>query len=185
MSNYISLNTPLAQGKVEGLRAGDRVLLSGIIFTGRDAAHKRLSSLLAEGEPLPFDVSGQVIYYVGPTPAKPGFALGSAGPTTSSRMDIYTPALLAKGLRGMIGKGNRERSVIDSIRKYKAVYFAAIGGLGALMADKIRKAEVVAYPDLGTEAIRKLEVVEFPLIVAIDWVGNNLYETEPLKFRRS
>jgi fumarate hydratase subunit beta len=184
MPNYISLHTPLAQDEIEKLNAGDRVLLSGTIYTGRDAAHKRLSLLLKEGKPLPFDVSGQIIYYVGPTPAKPGFALGSAGPTTSSRMDIYTPALLAKGLKGMIGKGDRGRIVIEAMRKYKAVYFAAIGGLGALMSEKVRSAEIVAYPDLGTEAIRKLEIVEFPLIVAIDWVGNNLYETEPMKFRR-
>lgn len=184
MPNYISLHTPLSPNQAESLRAGDRVLLSGEIYTGRDAAHKRLSGLLADGKPLPFDVSGQIIYYVGPTPAKPGFALGSAGPTTSSRMDIYTPALIAKGLKGMIGKGNRNRSVIESMQKHKAVYFVAIGGLGALMADKIRKAEIVAYPELGTEAIRKLEVAEFPLIVGIDSVGNNLYETEPLKFKR-
>ena len=185
MSNYISLHTPLLPDSVKRLRASDRVLLSGTIYTGRDAAHKRLSDLLANGKPLPFDVFGQVIYYVGPTPAKPGFALGSAGPTTSSRMDIYTPALLSKGLKGMIGKGNRERFLIESMKKYKAVYFAGIGGLGALMVDKIRKAEIVAYPELGTEAIRKLEVIEIPLIVVIDSDGNNLYETEPPKYRRA
>lgn len=184
MPDYISLHTPLALDQAESLRAGDRILLSGEIYTGRDAAHKRLTDLLAYGKPLPFDVSGQVIYYVGPTPAKPGFALGAAGPTTSSRMDVYTPALLAKGLKGMVGKGNRSRAVIEAMQKYKATYFAAIGGLGALMADKIRKAEIVAYPELGTESIRKLDVVEFPLIVVIDSAGNNLYETEPLKFRR-
>jgi fumarate hydratase subunit beta len=184
MPNYISLHTPLASYQTESLRAGDRILLSGEIYTGRDAAHKRLSGLLADGKPLPFDVSGQVIYYVGPTPAKPGFALGAAGPTTSSRMDVYTPALLAKGLKGMIGKGNRNRSVIEAMQRYKATYFAAIGGLGALMADKIRRAEIVAYPELGTESIRKLDVVEFPLIVVIDSAGNNLYETGPPKFRR-
>lgn len=184
MPNYISLHTPLVQDEIEKLKAGDWVLLSGAIYTGRDAAHKRLSLLLKEGKPLPFDVSGQMIYYVGPTPAKPGSALGSAGPTTSARMDIYTPALLAKGLKGMIGKGNRGGIVIEAMRKYKAVYFAAIGGLGALMSEKIRTAEIVAYPDLGTEAIRKLEIVAFPLIVAIDCAGNNLYETEPMKFQR-
>ncbi|MCK9364291.1 MAG: Fe-S-containing hydro-lyase [Syntrophales bacterium] len=183
MPNYISLHAPLVQDEIEKLKAGDWVLLSGTIYTARDAAHKRLSLLFQEGNPFPFDVSGQVIYYVGPNPAQPGFALGSAGPTTSSRMDIYTPDLLAKGLKGMIGKGNRGKIVIEAIRKYKAVYFAAFGGLGALISEKIRTAEIIAYPDLGTEAIRRLEIVDFPLIVAIDCFGNNLYETEPMKFQ--
>lgn len=176
MSDAIRLTPPLNDEDVEGLQAGDRVLISGTIYTGRDAAHKRLTDLLKSGEPLPIDIKGQIIYYVGPSPAKPGMAVGAAGPTTSYRMDAYAPELIRLGLKGMIGKGARNQSVRDAMVKYKAVYFAAIGGAGALMAQAIKKAELVAYEDLGPEAIRRLEVEEFPVIVVNDVQGNDLYE---------
>ena len=176
MSEAIKLTPPLSDGDVEGLQAGDRVLISGTIYTGRDAAHKRLIDLIHSGEVLPIDIKGQIIYYVGPSPAKPGMAVGAAGPTTSYRMDAYAPELIRLGLKGMIGKGARGQPVRDAMVKHKAVYFAAIGGAGALMAQAIKKAEVVAYEDLGPEAIRRLEVEEFPVIVVNDVQGNDLYE---------
>jgi len=176
MSDAIRLTPPLNDEDVEGLQAGDRVLISGTIYTGRDAAHKRLTDLLKSDKPLPIDIKGQIIYYVGPSPAKPGMAVGAAGPTTSYRMDAYAPELIRLGLKGMIGKGARNQPVRDAMVKYKAVYFAAIGGAGALMAQAIKKAELVAYEDLGPEAIRRLEVEEFPVIVVNDVQGNDLYE---------
>jgi fumarate hydratase subunit beta len=176
MSEPIRLTTPLTSEDVEKLHIGDKVLLSGVVFTGRDAAHKRLLELLTEGKELPIDVKGQVIYYVGPTPAKPGKPIGSAGPTTSYRMDLYSPRLIELGLKGMIGKGNRSQGVIDAMKRYKAVYFGATGGAGALLAKRIRKAEIIAYPDLGPEAIRKLEVEDFPVTVINDTKGNDLYQ---------
>lgn len=172
----VSLSTPLRTEDLEKLRIGDRVLLSGIIYTARDAAHKRLEQLIRTDKPLPFELDGQVIYYVGPTPAKPGRPVGSAGPTTSYRMDPYAPGLIARGIKGMIGKGVRNREVRDAMQKYKAVYFAAIGGAGALISRSIVSAEVIAYPELGPEAIRRLEVKDFPVIVANDIHGGDLYE---------
>jgi fumarate hydratase subunit beta len=172
----IRLTPPLSDADVERLRIGDRILLSGAIYTGRDAAHKRLTDLIQAGKVLPIDIQGQIIYYVGPSPAKPGMAVGAAGPTTSYRMDAYAPELIRLGLKGMIGKGARNQDVKDAMAKYKAVYFAAIGGAGALMAQAIKKAEVMAYEDLGPEAIRKMEVVDFPVIVVNDVRGNDLYE---------
>jgi fumarate hydratase subunit beta len=176
MQEAIRLTTPLKSEDVDKLRIGDRVLLNGIVYTARDAAHKRLIQLIEAGEPLPFDVEGQVIYYVGPSPAKPGQAVGAAGPTTSYRMDAYAPTLIERGLKGMIGKGKRNDAVKDAMQNHKAVYFAAIGGAGALMAKSIRSAEVIAYPELGPEAIRRLEVENFPVIVANDAHGGDLYE---------
>jgi fumarate hydratase subunit beta len=175
MSEPIRLRTPLTDKDVEKLKIGDRVLISGVIYTGRDSAHKRLFDLLKEGKDLPFDIQGQIVYYVGPTPAKPGQALGSAGPTTSYRMDAYSPTLMERGLKGMIGKGMRSDTVKGAMKKYKAVYFAATGGAGALLAKRVKKAEVVAYEDLGPEAIRKLEVEDLPVIVVNDVRGNDLY----------
>jgi len=175
LSDVVRLRTPLADEDIEKLHAGDQVLLSGVIFTGRDAAHKRLYELLQAGQQLPIDLRGQVIYYTGPTPARPGRIIGSAGPTTSGRMDAHTPALIAYGLKGMIGKGARSRDVLDAIKRYKAVYFGATGGAGALLARCIRKAEIVAYEDLGPEAIYRLEVEDFPVIVINDVHGRDLY----------
>jgi fumarate hydratase subunit beta len=168
--------TPLTEDKVKELKAGDSVLLSGYIYTARDAAHKRLVELLEEGKELPVDIKDQVIYYVGPTPAKPGQPIGSAGPTTSYRMDAYTPALIDRGLKGMIGKGSRGEEVVDSIKNNGAVYFAAIGGAAALTGKCVKSSELIAYEDLGAEAIRRLYVEELPLIVVIDAKGNNYYE---------
>ena len=170
------ITTPLTYDKVKDLKVGDSVLLSGVIYTGRDAAHKRLVELLDKGEELPIDVKDAVIYYVGPTPAKEGRAIGSAGPTTSYRMDAYTPALLDKGLKGMIGKGLRSKEVVESMKKNGAVYFGAIGGAAALIGKCVKKAEIVTYEDLGAEAIRRLEVEDLPIVVVIDSEGNNLYE---------
>jgi len=175
MTEPIRLKTPLTDEDVGKLKIGDRILLNGVIYTGRDAAHKRLSDLLKEGKELPFDIRGQIIYYVGPTPARPGQVFGSAGPTTSYRMDAYAPALIEKGLKGMIGKGMRSDAVKEAIKKHQAVYFAATGGAGALLAKKVKKAEVVAYEDLGPEAIRRLEVEDLPVIVINDVRGNDLY----------
>jgi len=172
----IRIQTPLTEDKVKSLKAGDRVLISGVIYTARDAAHKKMVELLDENKPLPIDVKDAIIYYVGPSPAKPGNAIGSAGPTTSYRMDPYAPRLLDLGLRGMIGKGSRSREVIESIKKNCAVYFAAIGGAAALMAKSIKEAEVVAYEELGSEAIRKLRVEDLPVMVVVDYKGNDLYE---------
>ncbi|HQC70438.1 MAG TPA: Fe-S-containing hydro-lyase, partial [Sedimentibacter sp.] len=157
------INTPLTPEVINNLMAGDRVFLNGIIYTGRDAAHKRLAELIEKGEELPMDIKNQTIYYVGPCPAKPGQVIGSAGPTTSGRMDSYAPLLMEHGLKGMIGKGIRNQQVVDSIIKYNAVYFAAIGGAGALLSEAIKEAEVIAFPDLGAEAIYKLRVENFPV----------------------
>ena len=169
------INLPITDEDIKNLKAGDSVLLTGKIITGRDAAHKRLFELLEQGKPLPVDLRGEVIYYVGPAPAKPGYAVGPAGPTSSYRMDKYTPALLDLGLRGMIGKGARSQEVIDSIVKNKAVYFAAIGGAAALIAKSIKQEELLCYEDLGTEAVRRYTVEDFPCVVAIDCEGNNVY----------
>lgn len=170
------ITTPFTEEQVIALKAGDTVLITGTIYTARDAAHKRLVDLLDKGEALPMDVKDAIIYYVGPTPAKPGRALGSAGPTTSYRMDAYAPRLLDKGLKGMIGKGLRNEEVVASMIKNKAVYFAAIGGAAALIGKAVKTAEIVAYEDLGAEAIRKLTVEDLPVTVAIDYEGNNIYE---------
>ena len=173
----ISVKAPLSREEAKKLKAGDSCLISGVIYTARDAAHKRLCELVEQGKPLPLDVKDGIIYFVGPTPAKPGQAIGSAGPTTSYRMDAYSPTLIAEGLTGMIGKGKRGPEVVDAMKKHGAVYFGAIGGCGALLSKCIKKAEVIAYDDLGAEAIRRLEVEDFPVIVIIDSEGNNLYET--------
>lgn len=178
------VNTPLTDEVVRELKAGDRVLLNGIIYTGRDAAHKRLVEMLGRDEDLPMDIKDQTIYYVGPCPAKPGQAIGSAGPTTSGRMDAYTPQLMDNGLKGMIGKGLRSKAVVDSIIKHNGVYFAAIGGAGALLAEAIKEAEVIAFPDLGTEAIYKLRVEDFPVTVIIDSKGNDLYKIGKEKYKK-
>lgn len=172
----MELRTPLKDNELEGLKAGDKVLLSGVIYTARDAAHARLVELLKKGEEIPFPLEGQVIYYVGPTPSKPGQVIGSAGPTTSYRMDPFAPLLLKHGLKGMIGKGARSEEVRESIKKFRAVYFAAVGGAAALISRSIKKAEIIAYPELGPEAIRKIEVLNFPVIVINDIYGNDLYE---------
>lgn len=182
MAKQIRLTTPLSDGDVENLKIGDKVLLNGILLTGRDAAHKRLFNLIKNGKDLPVDIKGQVIYYVGPTPAKPGKPIGSAGPTTSYRMDPYAPTLIELGLKGMIGKGNRSQEVIESMKKHKAVYFGATGGAGALIAKRIKKAKIVAYEDLGPEAIRILEVEDFPVTVVNDCNGNDLYREGIKKF---
>ena len=171
------INVPFDADIVKELKAGDYVYLTGTIYTARDAAHKRMYEALQNGETLPFDIEGNVIYYMGPSPAREGRPIGSAGPTTASRMDKYTPALLELGMRGMIGKGRRTEAVRESMMKNQAVYFAAVGGAGALLSKSILQAEVIAYEDLGTEAIRKLEIKDFPVIVVIDKDGNNLYET--------
>jgi len=171
------ITAPLTHEQARTLRAGDVCLLSGTIYTARDAAHKRLCQLIEKGEKLPFDVENSVIYFVGPTPAKPGQAIGSAGPTTSYRMDAYSPALIKLGQTGMIGKGKRGKEVVDAMQEHGAVYFGATGGCGALLSRCIKKAEVIAYEDLGAEAIRKLTVEDFPVVVIIDSLGNNLYET--------
>lgn len=185
MSEVVRLETPLTQEKVKSLKAGDNVLISGVIYTGRDAAHKKMVEALARGEALPFDVKDQVIYFVGPTPAKEGQVIGSAGPTTSGRMDAYSPTLIAKGLTGMIGKGLRSPEVIETMKEHGAVYFGAIGGAGALMAKRIVSAEVIAYPELGPEAVRRLEVKDFPAMVIIDSEGNNLYEIGKAQYRQA
>ena len=173
----VSITLPLTREQAKSLKAGDSCLLSGVIYTARDAAHKRLCELAAQGKELPLDIKDATIYYVGPTPAKPGEAIGSAGPTTAYRMDAYSPTLIALGETGMIGKGKRGPEVVDAMKQYGAVYFGAIGGCGALLGKCIKKAEVVAYDDLGAEAIRRLEVEDFPAIVIIDSLGNNLYES--------
>ena len=170
------ISTPLTEEISKTLRAGDSILLSGIVYTARDAAHGRLINLLDEGKELPLNINGEVIYYVGPTPEKPGEVIGSAGPTTSYRMDSYAPRLLDLGLKGMIGKGARNEEVISVIKRNNAIYFGAIGGAGALISKCIKSSEVIAYDDLGAEAIRKLEVKDMPLVVIIDTEGNNLYE---------
>lgn len=181
MTKHITL--PITDEVIRGLKAGDSVLLTGTILTGRDAAHKRLFELIEAGKELPVDLKGELIYYVGPAPAKPGCAVGPAGPTSSYRMDKYTPALLDLGLKGMIGKGARSREVIDAMVRNGCVYFAAIGGAAALIAKSIKKEELLCYEDLGTEAVRRYTVENFPCIVAIDCEGNNVYESEPKKYR--
>lgn len=176
------LQTPLCEQTASTLRSGDRVLLSGVVFTARDAAHKRMVEALSRGETLPFPAENAVLYYIGPTPAPAGLPIGSAGPTTSARVDSYTPALLKKGVRGMIGKGARSQTVIDAIQAEKAVYFAAVGGAGAVLAGCVTAAEPIAYEDLGPEAVFKLTVSDLPLTVVIDTLGNNLYETGPAAY---
>ena len=171
------IHTPLTREEARTLRAGESCLLSGVIYTARDAAHKRLCERLDRGEELPMDIRDAVIYFVGPTPAKPGQAIGSAGPTTSYRMDAYSPKLIRAGLTGMIGKGKRGDEVVAAMKECGAVYFGAIGGCGAVLSRCIRKAEVIAYDDLGAEAVRRLEVEDFPVVVVIDSEGNNLYQT--------
>ena len=171
------LTTPLTAAEARTLKAGDEILLTGILWTGRDAAHKKLVALLEAGAELPVDLKDQIIYFVGPCPAPPGRPIGSAGPTTSGRMDAYSPTLIAQcGLTGMIGKGGRSAAVVDAMKQYGAVYFGATGGAGALIAKKIKSCEVIAFPELGTEAIHKLYVEDFPLVVAIDAEGNSLYD---------
>ncbi|MDR3595225.1 Fe-S-containing hydro-lyase [Clostridium sp.] len=171
----IKLQAPLTEDKILNLKAGDSILLSGIIYSARDAAHKRLIELLSDGKELPLNIKDETIYYVGPSPAKPGQIIGSAGPTTSYRMDAYAPTLMDLGLRGMIGKGARNDEVIEAIKRNKAIYFGAIGGAAALIGKSIIKSEIIAYDDLGAEAIRKMEVKDMPLVVIIDSKGNNLY----------
>lgn len=184
MSTAIQLKTPLTEADVVKLKAGDNVLITGVIYTGRDAAHKRLFDLIQAGNPLPIDLKGQIIYYVGPAPAKPGQVIGSAGPTTSGRMDAFSPRLMEIGLKGMIGKGMRKKEVVEAMKKYKAVYFAATGGAGALLAKSIKKAQIVAYEDLGPEAISRLEVENFPVIVVNDTQGNDLYQQGMAQYAR-
>ncbi len=169
------IETPLTDDVLRSLKAGDKVLIDGVIYTGRDSAHKLLVEAMERGEELPVDFTGHIIYYVGPCPAKPGDPIGSAGPTTSGRMDAYTPAMLEVGLKGMIGKGNRSAEVVEEIKKHGAVYLLAMGGAGALLARSVRKAEVVAYEELGPEAIFRLEVERFPVVVGIDTEGNDIY----------
>lgn len=177
------ITLPITDEDIKNLKAGDSVLLTGSIITGRDAAHKRLYELIQNGEKLPVDIKGELIYYVGPAPAKPGYAVGPAGPTSSYRMDKYAPSLLDLGLKGMIGKGARNKEVVDAIVRNKGVYLVAIGGAAALIAKSIKREEILCYEDLGTEAVRRYEVEDFPCIVAIDSNGNNVYETEPPKYR--
>ena len=177
------ITLPITDEDIKNLKAGDSVLLTGSIITGRDAAHKRLYELIQKGEKLPVDIKGELIYYVGPAPAKPGYAVGPAGPTSSYRMDKYAPSLLDLGLKGMIGKGARNKEVVDAIVRNKGVYLVAIGGAAALIAKSIKSEEILCYEDLGTEAVRRYEVEDFPCIVAIDSYGNNVCETEPPKYR--
>ena len=175
---------PLDDETIQDLRAGDSVLLSGVVYVARDAAHKRMVEAIDSGRDLPFDIRGQAIYFMGPTPARPGRVIGSAGPTTSGRMDAYSPRLIAKGLKGMIGKGARSPAVKDAMKEHKAVYFAAIGGAGALLSRSIKKAKVVAYEDLGAEAIRQLEVEDFPVTVVNDIYGGDLYQEGKARYKR-
>ena len=178
------INAPISEEDVLSLNAGDYVYISGTVYTARDAAHKRMYEALAENKELPFDVKGNVIYYMGPSPAREGRPIGSAGPTTASRMDKYTPDLLDLGLRGMIGKGKRSKEVTEAIIRNKAVYFAAVGGAGAILAGAIKESKVIAYDDLGTEAIRELKVENLPVVVVIDSKGNDLYETAIKEYAR-
>ncbi len=179
----MKITTPLTDDVIEQLHAGDAVEITGTIYVGRDSAHKRMIAALDAGEELPFDPRGQIIYYMGPSPARPGRPIGSAGPTTSYRMDPYAPRMLEQGLKGMIGKGNRGPEVREALKKHKAVYFAAIGGAAALIADSIKEAEVIAYEDLGAEALRKLRVEDFPAIVVNDIYGGDAYEQGKAKYR--
>lgn len=179
----MKITTPLTDEVIEQLHAGDSVTITGTVYVARDAAHKRFMESLDRGEPLPFDPKGQIIYYMGPSPARPGKPIGSAGPTTSYRMDPYTPRMLELGLKGMIGKGNRSMEVREALKRHKAVYFAAIGGAAALIARSIRKAEIIAYEELGAEALRRLEVVDFPAIVVNDIYGGDAYEEGKARYR--
>ena len=183
--NIIDITLPLDEKAVSSLKAGDRVRLSGWLYTARDAAHARLIRAIEEGNELPLPLQGETIYYVGPTPAKPGQVIGSAGPTTSSRMDSFTPVLLSLGLKGMIGKGKRSPAVIEAMKNYGAVYFAAVGGAAVTIAESIQASEVVAYEDLGSEAIRRLKVQDFPAVVVIDGEGNNWYELGPQSWKEA
>ncbi|MFC1992566.1 Fe-S-containing hydro-lyase [Chloroflexota bacterium] len=180
----MKIMSPIDAETIEKLTAGTRVLISGIVYTARDAAHQRLIQAMDRGEKLPFDLAGQTLYYMGPSPAKPGQVIGSAGPTTSTRMDIYTPHLIAAGIRAMIGKGNRSPAVKEAIKKCNAVYFAAMGGAGALLHKSIKQAKVIAYDDLGTEAILRLTVEDFPAIVANDIHGEDIFEQGKAKYQR-
>ncbi|CZE45717.1 Fe-S-containing hydro-lyase [Campylobacter geochelonis] len=184
MSEVKKITAPFDKSVVKTLKAGDNVLISGTIIAARDAAHKILTETLAKGEKLPLDFTNQIIYYVGPTPAKPGDAIGAAGPTTSGRMDKYTPTMIELGISGMVGKGYRSQEVVDAMKKHCAVYMVAIGGAGALISQSIKKYEVLAYPELGPEAVAKLTVVDFPAIVAIDCEGNNFYEVGQAPFKK-
>lgn len=183
MAEAIHLQTPLKTEELQKLKTGDKVMISGTVYTARDAAHKRLVDLLEQGKELPFDIEGAVIYYVGPAPAPPGKPIGSAGPTTSYRMDPFAPILMDAGMKGMIGKGPRGKEVIDSMVKNKAVYFAAIGGAAVVIADSIKDSKVIAYEDLGAEAIREMKVENFPCIVANDTHGNDIYKEGVKKYR--
>ncbi len=183
MNDYKRIKTPLTDDVVLDLRVGDRVLITGYLYTARDSAHKRLFELIEKGEPLPIDIKGQIIYYVGPAPAKPGQVIGSAGPTTSGRMDKYTPKLHELGLKATIGKGQRNEAVKEALKKFKAVYFVAVGGAGALLARCIKSVEPVAYEDLGPESIKRLYVEDFPVIVANDAYGGDIFEQEKEKYR--
>jgi fumarate hydratase subunit beta len=183
MAKRIAL--PLTDEAVADLRAGDDVLLTGTMYVGRDSAHKRIVEALDQGKPLPFDIKGQTIYYMGPSPAKPGHAIGSAGPTTSGRMDGYSPRLMAEGLRGMVGKGMRSAAVKEAMKQHRAVYFAAIGGAGALISKAIKKSDIIAYEELGAEALLRIEVADFPVIVINDIYGGDLYEEGKAKYKKS
>jgi fumarate hydratase subunit beta len=185
MQGPVRIKTPLADSDIERLKCGDKVLVSGVIYTARDAAHKRLIELLDKGGSLPFDPKGQLIYYVGPTPERPGQVIGSAGPTTSGRMDVYTPRLLAMGIKGTIGKGIRSGQLIEAMIRHKAVYFSAVGGAAALIARTIKSSEVIAYPDLGPEAIRRLVVEDFPAIVAIDANGRDIFKEGVERYKKT
>lgn len=179
-----SIHTPITEKIVKGLKAGDYIYLSGTVYTARDAAHKRMCESLDKGGSLPFDIADAVIYYMGPSPAREGQVIGSCGPTTSSRMDRYTPRLLDLGMKAMIGKGRRSQDVVEAIARNGAVYFAAVGGAGALIAKCVKKSEIVCYDDLGTEAVRKLEVENFPMVVVIDSKGNNLYDSASQYYKK-
>lgn len=184
MSKRTYIKTPLNDDDVSKLKIGDKVLISGVIYTARDAAHKRLIALIEQGKELPFNVQNQILYYVGPSPARPGVPIGSCGPTTSYRMDIYTPKLLERGLKATIGKGNRSEVVIEAMKRYRAVYFAATGGAAALLSGAVKKMDVIAYEDLGAEAIMRFEVSDFPVVVANDIYGNDLYKEGVAKYER-
>jgi fumarate hydratase subunit beta len=185
MAKTVKLTPPLTDQDVQQLDIGDTVIVSGVIYTARDAAHKRLVDMLARGEPLPMDIRGQIIYYVGPSPARPGRVIGAAGPTTSYRMDSYAPTLIKLGLKAMIGKGKRSAEVIAALQEYKAVYLGATGGAGALISQRIKSAEVIAFPELGPEAVHRLEVEDFPTIVINDCQGRDLYEVGVRQYRRA
>ena len=184
MSKRTHIKTPLGDDDVSKLKIGDKVLISGVIYTARDAAHKRLIALIDEGKELPFNVQNQILYYVGPSPARPGMPIGSCGPTTSCRMDVYTPKLLERGLKATIGKGNRSELVIEAMKRYKSVYFAATGGAAALLSGAVKKVDVIAYEDLGAEAIMRFKVSDFPVVVANDIYGNDLYKEGVAKYER-